>query len=494
MVTHRVKTAIVLIPAVLMSLLLPARAALPVYKLGDVAAEDIITPVRLTVPDPEATAALKQKIVLEVPFVVRVNPQGAMDAENGLRQSIATAKASFMTVLTRALHGGAPTMADLYTPAYAEAMRVVASESGRNLPLDKLAPLWVLGVSDQAFVESLLQPLRRVMARPIVSDGEERALPANQAVRLVPEPGPGRTPTAQDLETTGTTVKARELVGLSRAQRMVEGYFPAGQEQMGRFAASFVRTNAYPDSGLTALLREKRAEGVTVNQTYEPGQVIIHQGQTIDRRALRALAALREQSLIGTLQDKLEQERSVSAQITSQTKLIAGGLGAMFLVLLLVFWRLRARLVTPLVPLPDAARALPGAEQKALPGGEAGAADWRQRALAAEQKAERAQAAIRSGVLGWMRERIFQTLFRQRSELLSVQQQAEAEMRELERRLERLHAPLQDRINAYERRIAELERDLAARGEDDRELIGARIDVARQQLSAERERGGYGLE
>jgi uncharacterized protein YceH (UPF0502 family) len=87
-----------------------------------------------------------------------------------------------------------------------------------------------------------------------------------------------------------------------------------------------------------------------------------------------------------------------------------------------------------------------------------------------------------------MREKIFQTLFRQRADLLSVQQKAEAEMHELEQRLEQLHTPLQERISAYEKRIAELEKELAAKGEENRELIGARINVAKQQLSLERER------
>ena len=34
---------------------------------------------------------------------------------------------------------------------------------------------------------------------------------------------------------------------------------------MGKFAASFVRINAYPAPELTEILRAKRMEGVTVN-------------------------------------------------------------------------------------------------------------------------------------------------------------------------------------------------------------------------------------
>jgi hypothetical protein len=88
-----------------------------------------------------------------------------------------------------------------------------------------------------------------------------------------------------------------------------------------------------------------------------------------------------------------------------------------------------------------------------------------------------------------MRENIFRTLSRERANLLSAQQKAAAEMWELAQRLEQLHTPLQDRIVAYEKRIQELETELAAKGEENRELIGARITVARQQLLVERERG-----
>jgi hypothetical protein len=65
-------------------------------------------------------------------------------------------------------------------------------------------------------------------------------------------------------------------------------------------------------------------------------------------------------------------------------------------------------------------------------------------------------------------------------------------MSELEQRLEQLHTPLQERITAYEKRIDELEKDLAAKGEENRELLGARIFVAKQRLILERERGRFG--
>ena len=61
-------------------------------------------------------------------------------------------------------------------------------------------------------------------------------------------------------------------------------------------------------------------------------------------------------------------------------------------------------------------------------------------------------------------------------------------MTEMERRLDELHAPLQDRLRAYEQWVAELEKSLAAKDQENRELIKAKIHFTRQQLAAARAR------
>ena len=232
-----------------------------------------------------------------------------------------------------------------------------------------------------------------------------------------------------------------------------------------------------------------------MNVSYEPAQVVIRKGQTIDRRALSALAVLREKSMIGALQSRLEhaensfaREQAVATQIRSQTKWIVTGLGVVCVALLVILLRLRTRPSAALVAVSTNAD-WPGSIHLSTSGNMDDA--WRRRALAAEDKAERAQAAIRSGVMGWMRERVVRTLFRQRTELLDAHAKAEAEIRELEQRLERLQAPFQDRLAAYEQRIEELERELAVKGEENRQLIGARISVTRHYLDLERERGRF---
>ena len=487
MTTLRSFSAVSVLAAALFVSALSTRAALPEYKLGDVALEDVVTPVTLQVVNPEATDVLRQKVAQQVPSVARQIRSSSADAEAEIRSAISTARVSFLATLQQALSGRAPVSADVGTPAYAATLRDAANGAPKNLPWARLAPLWVRGASDETIVNALLQPLREVMAQPIVADLKDNPLSATLPVLLIPVANASDTPSMQELLAYDDTIPAGKVISLWRARRLVETHFPTDQQEFGRFAAGFVRINIIVAPGLMEILRAKRMDGVTVNDTYEAAQAVVKKGQTIDPKALRAVAAVREKSLIGTLQTKLEQEQSVAGQITRQTKWLMAGLGAMGLALVLILWNLRSRPSNALVAVAPAYSALPGDEQHALPGGY-GDGNWRDRAMVAEVKAQRAQEAIRQGALGWMRDKIFRNLFNQRAELLSAQQKAESEMRELEQRLEQLHTPLQERIAAYEKRIHELEQDLIAKGEENRELIGARISVAKQQLNVERGR------
>lgn len=437
-------------------------ATVPDYKLGDVATEDVITPIPLVVPHPEATEALKQKLLQQSPSIVRFTPQAAADAEANLRAVVAKAREKFLTAMRAALQDRAPLESDLGAPAFTAALEYVSRDAPKNLPLETLAPIWVRGQSDQPFVDTLAKPLRDAMGQFVLTSGEaETPLPNDPPVRLVAVKNFSEPVVIDSFEPNGQTVASRKLISLRQAQRIVETQFPAGQERLGDFVSAFVRPNCRFDAGLTDIVRAKRSTGFAVNDTFEAAQVIVHKGQTIDRRALSALAVLREKSLIGTLQTKLEQEQSVAGEIKSQTKWIAASLLLILLVLLLIYSRIRNRAVVP-ATAPFTGPALEGGPQAALPPG-SDAAAWQARALLAEGKAERAHAAIRSGVLGWMKEKLFSTLFSQRQELLTANERATTEINDLEQRLEQLHAPLQERIQAYEQRIQELEEELVAR-------------------------------
>lgn len=114
---------------------------------------------------------------------------------------------------------------------------------------------------------------------------------------------------------------------------------------------------------------------------------------------------------------------------------------------------------------------------------------WRQRALMAELRAEQAQAAVGASLAPHLaqalKEALVQELAVQRRELLQAQQIAAAEIAQLTHHLDELRAPIQERLRSYEMRIQELEKELAARNEENRELLKLKIDMLRHQLKVE---------
>ena len=486
MLTRRIHFAFAMIVAGVLSAATSADPVPQEYKPGDLVTEDIISPVTIRVVNPEVSEALQQKSAAQVPLVFRHVVVAADEAETDLRASIDTARITFLMALRQALLGRMPNAGDVNSPAYANAVRAATLAAGPNSPpVARLAPLWVRGVSDTAIVEALLQPVRDVMAQPIVNDNEWDPLWVDQPVRLIRVKSQLEEPSLQDLETAGMAATAANLSSLKSARNVVESYFLSDQEGMAQFAAAFLRANTFPAPGLTEFLRSRRRDDIIGYDTYAAGQVIVKKGQAIDRKALAALAALREKKLIEALLTKVESKPSVTSPVTTDTQRFAAWFGAAGLVLLLILWRWGGRstdiaisMSVPVRPVMEPSALLVNAD----------AESWRTRALLAEQRAERAHEAIRQGALGWMREKIFRSIFHQRADLLSTQQMAEAEMVELERRLAQLLIPLQERIKTYENRIKELEETLAAQEGNDRRLIDARISRARQQLELERAR------
>ncbi len=80
---------------------------------------------------------------------------------------------------------------------------------------------------------------------------------------------------------------------------------------------------------------------------------------------------------------------------------------------------------------------------------------------------------------------LVQGLYSQRNALLETQHKAQQELAELEARFVALKLP--ERIQAYERRIVELERDLESRTGELRELTKATLSLLRRKVAEERE-------
>ena len=95
---------------------------------------------------------------------------------------------------------------------------------------------------------------------------------------------------------------------------------------------------------------------------------------------------------------------------------------------------------------------------------------------------------VRQGTLAhlarMMMDRLVQKLLSDRRASMDIQEHAAQDLAEMERRLERLQAPIQDRMMIYQKRVMELERELSKKGEENRELIRAKIALTKERLAA----------
>jgi DNA repair exonuclease SbcCD ATPase subunit len=85
-----------------------------------------------------------------------------------------------------------------------------------------------------------------------------------------------------------------------------------------------------------------------------------------------------------------------------------------------------------------------------------------------------------------MMDKLVQTLLHQRRNLIETQSNATVRVEDLEKRLETLQKQLNRRLQTYECRIAELQAELAAKDQENKELASANMRLAWRAMELER--------
>jgi hypothetical protein len=116
----------------------------------------------------------------------------------------------------------------------------------------------------------------------------------------------------------------------------------------------------------------------------------------------------------------------------------------------------------------------------------------RRRALAAEERADRATAALRTGLLHhmsrWLKQKLVRKLFADRAQLLEAQRAATERVMTVEERLARIELQIQQQNQGYQNRIEVLTRELLAAKDENRDLIRAQIRQVKAEMEAARAR------
>lgn len=468
------------------------------YRLGDQIEEELVTPVPLMVVDPIATAALKAREQTRIPVIFRYNESALTVVQSNLRQAFAQARTNFLALAEDRFSQLPLTDEQLESELFQQVLDTFKRRY-RAFPLTQsMAREWASGSVVLPEEIALFARVHQAMAGMIRPDNLTNAPKLGWRVLLVPVKSETQTITLDDVQARGYRESRTNILTLSRARLALQEHFFAAEAEMARFARRSLRENCFVEVELTRLARARHTDPLFVADHYQAGQVIAHKGQLVDAKVLAALTQLEEKTAAGRLaaqveheQEKAERGQAQVAQIRESNRWLTIGLasaGGLLVVVLLVLAFRRRREPSP-VPLLLSGTTMPLIGNAGnLDTTQGALGNWQQRALLAEQKVEQAHAAIREGALAQLKEKVVGNLVSQREAMLDTQQSAAAELADLEKRLNELHAPLQERLRAYEARISELEKALAVKGEENRGLIRAKIELMRRHLEAERSR------
>src|SRR6266851_5755023 len=129
----------------------------------------------------------------------------------------------------------------------------------------------------------------------------------------------------------------------TRARDTLLEDFSPEDRPVAKYLASLLKTNCLPDADLTRQARAIRTDPILAADHYEVAQVIVRQGQLIDKKIKAALDQMREKTAIGTLQQQLHYDQVEARQTSQRYYWLVAGLAALLAVLLLVIWRLAGR-------------------------------------------------------------------------------------------------------------------------------------------------------
>ncbi len=371
-----------------------------------------------------------------------------------------------------------------------------------------LAKAWALGETDGDLQFELQSCLRDIGSRYIRPDAVPQ--PADtMEVELVNWDNPNARLT--DIHPQTELVSRTQIWGLSEAREEVTRRLGAHGADLARFMASSIKENLSFDDWLTRQKRQARAAELIAFEQYSPGQVVVRSGQIVDANTKAALdvlsAALKRQHRRIAL-PAAEPSRNLKFSVFNvQPPILAAA--ALAIPAIFLLWALfRGRTPQPVGPICEAYTVVmnPARNETIFlpaPGATAGIADgsfqlsiaqprvltmqWQGQFQEAERRAEELLALVRAGLAPHLAKelthKLVQELASQRATLLRAHQLAEQEILALETRFEKICRELQERVSSYERRTAELEKELVSKAEETRQLMNATILLTQEKLA-----------
>ena len=305
----------------------------------------------------------------------------------------------------------------------------------------------------------------------------------------------------------GHVISLDKIPEISAARAKFRKQFSEEQQPLAAALAQFLQPNCFPDVALTKDARDYSVQQIVVLDHFEAGQVVVHKDDRINDQDLADLVAM-NQATPGAPSQQSEQQQAQTAQKAvlqaqqqqqqaqadrdlaqtqaEQERKQADAMRDQALVAQQEAQATRTRnewLIAALAAVSILALFILGRS-------------LRRRSTSTELVAlrpvERPQVSTAAELAPYLaqtlKDAVVQGLAAQRAELLEVQRLAATEIAELVQRLDKLQAPMQERLRAYQERIQELQKELNYRTKENRELLKMKIEMMRQQIETERGR------
>jgi len=474
------------------------------YRLGDVVAgQDIISPIAFEVVDPIATVALKASESAKIPVVYRSYSEDTNQLVSRFNAAFDTARSNFLSSVQDTFQKTKLDDAAVATPDFGYLVTAFNIKY-KDFPITTaLAQDWAAGRTGHFTRNELVTALLVAGQCHLQPDALPDGFVLGDVAQLVTVSRPDQKLTLADMR--GQIVARTDLITLSQARLRFRQVFKGYDEQpLARILAAWLQPNCLPDLEMTRLVRDHATSQLVVAQHYSAGQVIAPQGSVIDTRAKAALDELQQRLAAGATnkpgaysQDApgpsaaltvaapslpAATARIPAVEIPTESPapapnlswyrqpaatllptLSLGLIDALGLLLVVyVAWKLIARHRNPVAAattrvMNDLAVQLPAALQTQL--------------------APQLVQAVRDALV--------QELAGQRHDLLVVQQNAAVQVTQLVRKMDAMQMELQERMQVYEAQIHRLESELAARTEENQELIKLKIEMLQHQRKSE---------
>jgi hypothetical protein len=494
------------------------------YKVGDVAEEDIKATVPFDVVNAVATDALKSSRSMAVPAIYRNDTQLTNVIITKFFTAFATARSNFYRAVATAYDKASIDSITVDAPDFTYFVTAYNVEN-KSFPVPlELAKGWAQGNTGAEYREKWLGALLQAMNGHVRPDKLPPLFVIHKNIRVVPVNSMDETFSLAAADKHGTVIVATNIPTITHLRKVFREQFPQDEQQLAKVVANFIQPDCLPDVALTQEARDEAVRGVVVTDHFDTGQMIVARGATIDAEAKAALDVYNEKLIPGALNQQIaaEQQRADQAQQRAQAE------------------QQQAQNEHAAAMLAQqqqqAALADREAAQKQALDEQEHAAAMQEQALAAQtlalkihernewlmaavggisvlaaailsrlisqrrgaavtvparlQRLEKTPAHVPTELAPYLaqtlKDAVVQGLAQQRTELLEAQKMAAQEIAGLVHRLDQLQAPMQERLRAYQDRIQELQKELAQRTEENRELLKMKIEMLRQHLESER--------